>query len=110
MQCADCNGVYVGQTGRSLKARVQEHWSAWLSNNREKCRLFEHLINTGHTFDKTENAALLQEIGKGRVLNSLEEVEICKHHMSDSCTLLNEITYNNEDTVAIRMYKQVIDS
>ena len=48
----------------------------------------EHLISSGHTFNKTENAALPHESGKGRPLTSLEEIEICKHRINNTYNLL----------------------
>ena len=44
MQCPDCQGDYIGETGRNMGTRLKEHINLKGSNSAIK----EHLDATGH--------------------------------------------------------------
>jgi hypothetical protein len=46
--CADCEKVYVGQTGNSLATRLQQHRAACRNHQPEKSALAEHSLNVSH--------------------------------------------------------------
>lgn len=59
INCSNCSQVYIGQTGRYLKSRIQEHIrSVRLPISNPKTALAEHCVNTGHTF-KFEDVQIL---------------------------------------------------
>ena len=91
LKCGDCPTVYVGQTGRDLHTRVTEHEKAVNQNNREKSNFAAHLINTKHSFDRTQNVRLLHAENKGRRLTALENIEIVKAKNNPKMSLCNEI-------------------
>ena len=57
--CADCEGVYIGQTGRYLKTRISEHQRSTRPHNlahnlaasNGKTSLVDHVIKFPHQFD-----------------------------------------------------------
>ncbi|XP_044761579.1 uncharacterized protein LOC123318874 isoform X2 [Coccinella septempunctata] len=52
IDCLNCSQVYIGQTGRYLKSRIQEHIrSVRLPISNPKTALAEHCVNAGHIFN-----------------------------------------------------------
>lgn len=53
--CSNCNGIYVGQTGRTLQSRITSHKSDIKLKHRT-CSLADHSIGNGHSpnFDDTK--------------------------------------------------------
>ena len=49
--CKDCNSSYVGQSRRSLAARLKEHQRAVFTGNSNLSALAEHTMNTDHEVD-----------------------------------------------------------
>ena len=50
LECKDCTAVYIGETGRQLKARMKEHKDdiqkkKLLSNVYSHCRTYDHQFN-----------------------------------------------------------------
>ena len=82
--------TYIGQTGCSLKTRVQEHVTAQRLKNIEKSAFAAHLIQSGHNFDESGNVTLLHECDKGRILRKLEEIEIIRHLNDKNTWLVND--------------------
>lgn len=74
--CCDCDAIYLGQTGRSLKKRLIEHDKSIFKNIRNT-GFAEHCIKYNHSLDP-ENVQLLHHSGKGKALNLLEIIEIKK--------------------------------
>ena len=66
--CLDCEGVYIGQTGRYLKTRLTEHQRSVKPSNfassSTKTALAEHAFGEFHRFDfdSTENCKLQKKI------------------------------------------------
>jgi len=57
----DCNFLYVGQTKRDLKSRINEHKRAIKFQRPEQSALCEHLINLDHRIDWEGAVVLRQE-------------------------------------------------
>lgn len=74
----ECKKMYVGQTGRSIKTRVKEHFSSANLGKHGMSSLSDHLIETNH---KPENCGveLVQKCVKGKKMDLLEQLEIEKH-------------------------------
>jgi len=51
LSCKDCNTTYVGQTGRTLKTRISEHWNHINRNTTTQFIITEHRLNFSHEFD-----------------------------------------------------------
>jgi len=58
IQCADCNAWYIGETGRALEIRVDEH-----QKNRGETAVGEHLVKHQHHFAR-DNVAVIQREDK----------------------------------------------
>ena len=48
---ANCETSYVGQAGRLLKTRINEHRSRINRNSSQHSVITEHRVNTGHDFN-----------------------------------------------------------
>ena len=60
IDCLDCEGTYIGQTGRKLKDRILEHTNDVRKKRTSKNQtaVVTHFQNTGHTFN-FENPQIL---------------------------------------------------
>lgn len=47
----DCNASYVGQTGRKLKTRIDEHRKHINKNTSSKSVITDHRLHCNHDFD-----------------------------------------------------------
>ncbi|XP_045474883.1 uncharacterized protein LOC123680811 [Harmonia axyridis] len=76
--CDECPAFYVGQTGRSLKVRVEEHKKSILQN-KSTTGFSTHCISCNHfiDFNKTK---ILHEGEKSKRLDLLECLEISSAH------------------------------
>jgi hypothetical protein len=50
LQCTECPRKYIGQTGRTFKARYKEH-TRDIKNNGQYSKFAQHIIETGHKYD-----------------------------------------------------------
>lgn len=85
LKCDNCNASYIGETGRKLKTRIQEHIRDVKTSNFGK-----HLSYNKHSFNNWNNAKLLHSQHKGTKLSLLEAYEIEKHRKSADIHLLND--------------------
>ncbi|UYV76510.1 hypothetical protein LAZ67_14000870 [Cordylochernes scorpioides] len=53
IKCNDCDSVYVGETGRYIKDRMQEH-DRNIRHNDPKSLIVQHISQTGHSFNTTD--------------------------------------------------------
>jgi hypothetical protein len=90
LQCGDCRGVYIGETGRQLKIRVGEHIKFWKSRSLGASAFADHLINSGHSFVEGSESLLHLENSFFKRL-ALEEIEIARHERMNEVTVLNRI-------------------
>ena len=51
IDCKTCDSSYVGQTGNSLRTRVEQHRAALRLVHPEKSALAEHAIQANHQID-----------------------------------------------------------
>jgi hypothetical protein len=70
--CADCNGVYIGETGRNLKMRLKEHRYA-VRRQDEKNGIAVHAQESGHNVDWEAARVMMREehLTKRKVLESI---------------------------------------
>lgn len=88
--CGECPAFYIGQTGRTLSTRTEEHKSAFYSKTPSKSAVGFHCLTFNHDPEKI-NAKILHPQGKSQRLNCLEEIETVKHHNTDRCHSLNDM-------------------
>ena len=50
VRCGECDGCYVGETGRCFKTRLREHKDA-VRLGRERNAIFNHVHSTNHAID-----------------------------------------------------------
>jgi len=81
--CGDCNAWYVGQTGQKLETRISEH------KTKKESAFFQHCSSSGHN-PQHSSFRVLHRSGKGKVMNSLEEIETVKFYNDDS---LNDLSH-----------------
>ncbi|UYV65700.1 hypothetical protein LAZ67_3005179 [Cordylochernes scorpioides] len=53
IKCNDCDSVYVGETGRYIKDRIQEH-DRNIRHNDPKSLIVQHISQTGHSVNTTD--------------------------------------------------------
>ena len=101
ISCADCEAVYIGQSGRSVKTRLKEHKTSILSNIKNS-GMSTHCIEENHfiNFNKTK---LLHSENKGKRLDLLEQLEI-KKSLKNSSTHCTNDQQNFQDTPIIDKY------
>ncbi|KYN38921.1 hypothetical protein ALC56_06681 [Trachymyrmex septentrionalis] len=51
IDCKDCDASYVGQTGRCLKTRINEHKNHINRNTTQHSVITQHRIDLGHDFN-----------------------------------------------------------
>ena len=51
ISCRDCNAVYVGETGRSVRTRKRKHADAVKTFNGKKSALSQHVMDFDHRID-----------------------------------------------------------
>ena len=59
--CRNCNSVYIGETGRSLKTRKKEHIYAVKNFDFDKSAFCEHVVKFDHTIAWNETKILKME-------------------------------------------------
>ena len=62
IQCGECEEVYVGETGRTLKKRISEHKQV-VKRGDEKNEIAVHVKNKGHTINWEEASIKISETG-----------------------------------------------
>ena len=83
LTCGDCNSVYIGETSRQLKIRVEEHLKPLEKGKLGESAFADHLISNGHSF-REDSVTLLQR-KKFLLLTHC----IGKYLNSDDVTVLN---------------------
>ncbi|XP_072152695.1 uncharacterized protein [Bemisia tabaci] len=72
-----CGMKYVGQTGRSVRTRTNEHFANARLKKMGHSSLSDHLIETNHHSNEC-SVNLIHQCKKGRKMNLLEQLEIEK--------------------------------
>jgi hypothetical protein len=92
LTCPICNKAYVGQTGRSILVRFNEHKRAFHTNSHTS-RYAQHLLDHNHPFGTIQNTMqILQHYRKGPHINTLERFNIhaeflTNNHINDHQTI-----------------------
>lgn len=103
INCNNCNCSYVGQSGRSIKIRVNEHNKLICNNNVNtnpnvitKSAFATHILQFNHNFEPNNNTKILHICNKGWKLNFLEMMEITRVNNINNNDCLNEVkNFNN---------------
>jgi hypothetical protein len=74
--CADCDAIYIGQTGRSFSTSAAKHQMCHCQG-KDSSQFAKHLIDLGHNSDFIPTILHFEK--KGRRLDALEELEILSH-------------------------------
>ena len=98
IKCDHCNKFYVGQSGRSLGERFDEH------TKRKQSALGEHLKDTGHK-TSLDNLTLLHRVKKSYKMTLLEEYEIQKRKAIQPNDILNNITDTDNNRMSVTFLK-----
>ena len=92
----DCNAVYVGETGRSVRTRKREHADAVKTFNTKKSALSQHVMEFDHRIDwdnvkilKSEPHAYRRRVAESFLINQ----KAC------SCNVINRNDGANFPTV-----------
>jgi len=87
LNCKDCKGVYIGQTGRNFKTRFKEHLRSFKYKKTDSTFAC-HLLENNHSPD-TEIIPI-HFANKGLKLTLLESLEIYKHKEDKDYILIND--------------------
>ena len=94
LNCNSCSSVYIGQTGRSFKTRINEH-KLGIGKENTTSNFAQHINSSNHSFDpKTNTKILHKNINKGSKLDFLEQVEI-KKALENNIPIVNDILFQN---------------
>ena len=74
----ECGKIYIGQTGRTVQKRFQEHKNNAKNNRKNHSSISDHLRDSNCNPDKCK-VNLIRECNKGKKLNVLEQLEIDRH-------------------------------
>jgi hypothetical protein len=73
LKCLTCQGLYIGQTGRNLKARYKEHIRE-IRHNEPKTGYAQHILNTGHEYGNLDHTMdVVEQQHKGPYLDTIEK-------------------------------------
>ena len=89
LRCRNCPAVYIGETGRAFRTRINEHISAYTNNNPTKSAFSKHLIDEGHYAEK--EASILYNENRTRRRLALESIAITKINNLHYVNVLNNI-------------------
>ncbi|UYV76231.1 hypothetical protein LAZ67_13003117 [Cordylochernes scorpioides] len=56
LKCSDCNSLYIGETGRRIKDRIDEHHRN-IRNSEPRSLIVQHIRQTGHSFNTSHPQA-----------------------------------------------------
>ncbi|UYV61346.1 hypothetical protein LAZ67_1004494 [Cordylochernes scorpioides] len=99
IKCNDCDSVYVGETGRYIKDRIQEH-DRNIRHNDPKSLIVQHISQTGHSFNTTDPRSHYSNIPhkhKRLVVEALLSLRYnsINRHVEDMLTDLDLTPLNN---------------
>ena len=92
--CNNCDAVYVGETGRQVQDRMQEHMKD-VENKKINSNVSMHVQTTGHSFD-FQNVAVLDSCTSTKVRKHLESV-----HTNLQSNPINRSITLNENYVGV---------
>ena len=89
ISCQNCNAKYIGQCGRNIGSRINEHKKS-IADRRNCTGFSEHCITAKHNIDK-DVSKILKVCNKGRLMNAWENLMI-KKAIRSNVFLTNEVT------------------
>ena len=72
LDCKDCDAKYVGETGRQVQDRMNEHQRD-IVNKKRVSKVYEHVSRTGHNFD-FDQVSVLDSSNRKKVRLHLESI------------------------------------
>ena len=75
LDCKDCNLVYIGETGRSVKKRAKEH-KAHAQNGRTELSAAADHAWSGHTMDWTPRVLAIEHVTKERRIHGALAIHV----------------------------------
>ena len=104
--CKECDECYVGQTGRELSVRIQEHKSYIVKRQTEKA-VFKHIRDKNHSvdFDKARYVFESGDIKQRLVVESALIQELPNFNL---CEGASSITTASKDII-LRCNKRIMD-
>ena len=93
-ECQQCQKIYVGETGRSLKTRESEHRRAIRNGDENHSGISKHVLETGHTI-LWDNVKILAFEGNWRKRKIKEGIFIAKTSPSRLLNTKPGIPLNN---------------
>jgi hypothetical protein len=76
LTCNACNGVYVGQSGRTINIRYKEH-IRYIRTNNSTSAYVAHILENRHEYGTRENTLqLLKACQKGTRMNCWEALYV----------------------------------
>jgi len=80
LTCNTCQGVYIGQTGRTTDTRYKEHVRYIRSNNPQSAYAL-HILNNRHEYGTKEQIMeLIKVCSKGKLMKCWESMYIQEYH------------------------------
>ncbi|XP_023725557.1 uncharacterized protein LOC111874349 [Cryptotermes secundus] len=80
LTCQECQQVYIGQTGRKLITRYNEHIRS-IRFNKNDSAYAQHILNRQHQYGPISQIMELIEVArKGKLMNIKEEYQIYRHY------------------------------
>ena len=84
LTCQGCQQVYIGQTGRKLITRYNEHIRSIKSNKTDSAFAL-HILNNIHQYGPiTKIMELIEVAKKGKLMNIKEEYQIYRHYKNNN--------------------------
>ena len=84
LTCQSCQQVYIGQTGRKLTTRYNEHIRS-IRLNKEDSAYAQHILNNQHQYGPISQVMELIEIAKkGKIMNIKEDYQIYCHYKNNN--------------------------
>ena len=96
ISCRDCNAVYVGETGRSVRTRKREHADAVKTFNTKKSALSQHVMDFDHRID-WDNVKILKS--ESHAYRRREAESFLINQKACSCNVINRNDGANFPTV-----------
>ena len=95
IQCNTCNKSYVGQSGRSISVRYEEH-IRYIRMNSPNSAYAQHILNHQHEYGPPEQTLhLLKSCTKGGIMNQWENFRILQLHNMNQLIQEQQIPEHN---------------
>jgi hypothetical protein len=93
LKCNTCNKAYVGQSGRAINVRYEEH-IRYIRTNNPKSACATHILDNRHEYGTVQDTLqLLQACQKGTRMDCLEALYI--HALHQQKLLISELQAND---------------